>query len=133
MYIFFQTIQSLETLPRVIQLWQLKLLFSLVVTHPTKKSLIPSEIALSMKQRTIEIIERWENELHSFLKLYVMGNTPHLSSTNQFRLASFVTFFDIPFGINVRHNENYLELFLELQTQELSAGSLDKILNIITK
>lgn len=125
-------------MPKVIQLWQLKLLFALVLSHPNKKSLISSEIALSMQQKIIEILETWQSALNVPLRNYLNGDGEKLKGLtllNEIKLANIVSFFDIPFNVKVTNNsDHFLEIYCQLLSGggDLSAITVNKIINILS-
>lgn len=113
----------MKTSPDVTKLWQLKILFAVVLNYKRWENLISSEIVLSFKQDLMSLFDKWENELSDNVTSYLRGE---IFNSHNHKLACYITFHDLPYNLNFDNNCNVLQLLCNLRN-EFSSISVNKI------
>lgn len=115
------------------QLWQFKLVYAQVLKRVFYTNLISPETVLSIKQEIVNIFDMWECGINKFLMTYLLGNDFDCDVTVAKRIAAYVTFYDIPYNLNVGDSDNVLEIISNLQSSQCSPENLNKLLCIMHK
>lgn len=117
--------------PSTLQLWQLKLAFAEVLRYKSSTNLLSSETLLALKYEAISILDNLEKNLCTLVRAYLSGANLNCCSDIGRQVSAFVTFYDIPFSVNVSTLDQLLEVCVRLQSSGYSSESISKIIHVL--
>lgn len=134
--------------PKSHHVWQIKILMCQMESHNNKhyqdpnsmeepilssEPLLSNEFALSIKQKMATVMDSWEPELVQSLKNY-LKNVDSFSNVNMNKLATYVTYHDIPkalLGNNVAiGNLNLINLIVNSDISNIDSSCIQNIIRI---
>lgn len=115
-----------------LQLWQVKLALVQSLRFKVASNLLSSETLLALKHNVVSLLNGLEKDLSGSLKAYLAGNNLNIGNeTLSMQMANYVTFYNIPYGVNVDNMDQLLELAVKLEASGYSSESCNKILLIL--
>ncbi|XP_068085818.1 anaphase-promoting complex subunit 1 isoform X2 [Anabrus simplex] len=94
-----KALRSLRSMPSVFLTWQLKLVVAqipVITASGDKLPLVTPEHALSVHHQVLRLLESWEPDLLAVMNQVLKGELASLSPVLLCRLASYLTYHDIP-------------------------------------
>lgn len=125
-----KTVRDLTFTPSTLQLWQLKLACAQVLNSKSFSNLLTSDTLLALKQEAVTILDSWEDSLNGFLKEYVAEGTLNCHKDVASKLSAYLTFYDIPFAVNVHNFDRLLQAAVNLQSKGCTYESISKVLHL---
>lgn len=128
----FQVVRDLTNTSSTLQLWQLKLALAQGLRFKVVSNLLSSETLLALKYEAISILNSLEKDLSTSVKAYLSGeNFSFCNDSLGTQLSTYVTFYNIPFGVKVSNLDQVFQLAIRLESSGYSSESISKILHIL--
>ncbi|XP_049852727.1 anaphase-promoting complex subunit 1 isoform X1 [Schistocerca gregaria] len=135
-----KTVQSMATEPNHLLMWQLKLVTAQGISRASWRQgqsvlpLVSSDMALSVIQRVLQILDSWETDLSLPLKAYLKGELCCRTET-ALRLTMYLTYHEIPYygkfeALEAANVADPLSMNLKLQQYRIPPRTLQMISSI---
>lgn len=110
----------------------MKLALAIGLRYKLASNLLSSETLMALKHQAISILNSLEKDLSILVKNYMSAtNFNFCNDAISMQLSSYVTFYSIPFGVNVSNLDQLFELAVKLESSGYSPESISKILQIL--
>ncbi|XP_070511648.1 anaphase-promoting complex subunit 1 isoform X2 [Cardiocondyla obscurior] len=99
-----KSIKIIEEQPNSFAIWQIKLLSTQMLRRSSftvdESSLLSTESMLAIKQKTAIILDKWEHDMKSVFKEYLMNGIVQADTIIMAKMCAYFIFYNIPYPVD---------------------------------